>query len=111
MEKKVLSCLQYVPAGDIWPGALNKIDEGERDGLLRGYNVEVRMPDGTTGWDSCNYIYGTIEDNLDSEFTKFWFEERGVTPTGRICFRGYAVDNFDDTVSPCDADGNLVEAD
>lgn len=99
--KKVLSCLQYVKASDIWPTANDNIDYGHKEGLLRGYNVQVLKADGTLGWDSCEYISGTIEDELNSEFKQWWYADRGVTPTGRICFRGYAVPSYDGTVVPC----------
>ena len=32
--------LSYIPASEIWPGAKDYDDEGPRDSLLRGYNVE-----------------------------------------------------------------------
>lgn len=108
MEKKVLSCLQYVPASEIWSAATDHIDKGPKDSLVRGYCVEVRKADGTTGWDSCEYISGTIEDELNSEFKQWWYKDRGVTPTGRICFRGYAIHTWDDSVIPVNDDGEIV---
>lgn len=93
--------LEYIPASEIWPGAKDYDYEGPKDSLVMGYNVEVRKADGTTSWDSCEYISVNIEEELNSEFKQWWYADRGVTPTGRICFRGYAVPNYDGTVIPC----------
>lgn len=98
--------LSYVLPSEIWPGAKDYVDEGPKDSLVRGYNVEVRKADGTTGWDSCEYISGNIEEELNSEFKQWWYAERNVTPTGRLCFRGYGIHTYDDCVIPCDAKGN-----
>ena len=113
MENEVLSCLQYVPASEIWPGAKDYIDEGQREGLVRGYNVEVKKADGTTGWDSAVYIRETIEEYLKDSFTQLWFADRGVVATGRICFRGYGYITYHlyaEIIVPCDANGKEIAA-
>lgn len=111
--KKTLSCFEYVPANEIWPTATPYTDKGIREGLVRGYNVEVRKADGTTAWMSCVYIRGTIDGYLKDEFTKFWYSDLDVTPTGRICFRGYGIEEYDCVerevfINPCDDEGNLI---
>ena len=108
MEKKVLSCLQYVPASEIWSTATDHIDKGPKDSLLRGYNVEVRKADGTTAWDGAEFIRHSIEEELNSEFKQWYYADRGVTPTGRICFRGYAIPTWDDSIIPVNDDGEIV---
>ncbi len=112
--KQVMSCLQYVPANEIWSTATSFIDEGERRGLVRGYNVEVTTRDGKVDWMSCVWIHGTIEEYLKDEYTGYWYADCGVTPTGRISFRGYGMEEYDyeerDTfIIHCDADGNPIQ--
>ena len=108
MEKKVLSCLQYVKASDIWPTAKDHFDYGPKEGLLRGYNVQVVNADGTTSWDGAEFISHSIVEELNSEFKQWYYADRGVTPTGRICFRGYAIPSYDDTVILVNDDGEIV---
>ena len=108
------SCFVYVPANEIWSTATSYVDEGIRTGLVRGYNVEVAKSDGTTDWMSATYIRGTIEEYLEEEFTKWWYSDLGVTPTGRICFRGYGIEEYDDYeretfILTCDPEGNIIE--
>lgn len=85
---------EYVNASSIWPTAKDFVDLGKRDGLMRGYNVEIQKLDGTTGWCSCEYIYGSPEFEFDDDFHRYHFEEMGATLTGRICFRGYAREEW-----------------
>ncbi len=112
---KILSCLQYVPANEIWPKSTSFIDEGERQGLVRGYNVEVKKYDGEVFWMSAVYIRTTIEKYLEDEFTQFYYSDLGVTPTGRICFRGYGTEEYDNIerdifINPCDREGNPLNS-
>ena len=87
---------EKVNVKDIWQGAEDHKDQGEVKGLLRGYNIEVTNHSGNTYWDSCSYIYGSIEDYFNDDFHKFYFKERGVVPTGRYCFRGYGKEVWDE---------------
>lgn len=112
--KEMLSCLQYVPANQIWSEAKPHIDAGERPGLVRGYNVEVTTRSGNVDWMSCAWIHGTIEQYLADEFTQYWYADCGVTPTGRISFRGYGLEEYDfdegDTfIVLCDENGNRIK--
>lgn len=86
--------LTYVPAKDIWPNAENYEDNGLKFGYVRGYNVEVSK-NGKIDWMSCVWIKDTIEDYLNDEFTKYWYSDLGVVPTGRISFRGYGTEKYD----------------
>lgn len=89
--------LLYVPASSIWPTAKDYTDKGPSpEGYLRGYNIEVKKPDGTTGWLSCVWISETIQEYINKESTQFWFSDYGWTWTGRVCFRGYAVKKWSD---------------
>ena len=87
--------LVLVPAKEIWPNATSYIDNGEKPGYVRGYNVEVVTRDGKIDWMSCVWIRGTILDYLHDEYTDYWYLDCGVTPTGRISFRGYGVERYD----------------
>lgn len=112
--EKVSTNFVYVPANEIWPTAKPYTDEGLRPGLVRGYNVEVKWHDGDVCWMSTDYIRGTIEEYLNDGFTVFWFDDLGVTPTGRICFRGYGREDYniyerETFIIPTDADGNPIE--
>lgn len=86
---------EYVPAAEIWPNAENHIDYGYKSGLVRGYNVEVSTVDGVTAWLSCSYIHEDPEEYFNDEFHQWLWNEHQWTPTGRICFRGYAVEKYD----------------
>ena len=87
---------EYVNASDIWPMAENHEDKGFRQGLLRGYNVEIKKKDGTTDWMSGCYIEEeTPEEYFLGEFYSFYLDDLGFELTGRICFRGYAREQYD----------------
>lgn len=101
---------EYVPASEIWHNATNFTDRGLKQGLVRGYNVEVRKLDGTVGWDSCCYIHSEPEEYFLDGYYKYFLEDRGATLTGRICFRGYGIEEYsledhDTFVNPCDENG------
>lgn len=104
---------KYVPASQIWSGAQDFIDEGYKPGLVRGYNVEVKMSDGTTSWHSCSYIHSTPESYFLDDFYSSWLSDLNQTLTGRICFRGYGKEEYDlfdkeIYIYPCDVEGNLL---
>lgn len=86
---------EYVNASDIWPTAKNHEDLGEKLDLVRGYNIEVRKDDGTTYWMSACWFSGAPEYYYNDDFHDFYFCDLGVTPTGRICFRGYGREKYD----------------
>ena len=86
--------LTYVSAKEIWPNSESYEDNGLKPGYVRGYNVEVTK-NGQTDWMSCVWIKDTIEDYLADDFTKWWYSDLGVTPTGRISFRGYGIEEND----------------
>lgn len=85
---------EYVNASDIWPTAENHIDLGEIPGLVRGYNIEVKKGN-IVDWMSASWFYGTPEAEYNDEFHRCYFEDLGVVPTGRICFRGYGSLEYD----------------
>lgn len=86
--------LEYVKASDIWETSKDYEDLGKREGLLRGYNVEVT--NGTkTDWLSCAWVDGTVEEHFNDEFHQWCREEDGLEYTGRICFRGYGFEEYD----------------
>lgn len=104
---------EYVPASQIWSGAQDFVDEGYKPGLVRGYNVEVKMPDGTIGWDSCCYVHSTPESYFLDDFYSSWLSDLNQELTGRICFRGYGIEEYDLIerecyINSCDAEGNLL---
>ena len=85
----------YVNASDIWEGAENHIDKGEKQDMVRGYNIEIRKHDGTTYWESCCWFDGTPEQYYNSDYYQWHFEDTSSEPTGRICFRGYGEEYYD----------------
>lgn len=86
----------YVRASSIWPTAENHIDYGPVDGLLRGYNVQVRrVSDGILYWRDAEFIEGSPEDVFKNEFHSWLQEIHEFEPTGGICFRGYGVEFYD----------------
>ena len=85
---------EYVNASSIWPTAKNHEDRGEKMGLLRGYNVEVRK-DGQVDWLSAEWIYGDPNVVFNDEFHTWRTAEHGFEYTGRICFRGYGIEEYD----------------
>lgn len=85
---------EYVNASAIWATAQDYTDLGERDGLVRGHNVEVRKGD-KVDWLSCSWIYGDPNDHFNDEFHTWCREEDGLEYTGRICFRGYGIEMWD----------------
>ena len=85
----------YVPASHIWPTANDYVDFGPREGLVRGYNIEVRTQGGKVEWLSCSYIHEDPFDYFNSECNLWYYNEHGWKPTGRICFRGYGREEYD----------------
>lgn len=85
---------EYVNASEIWPTAEDHADHGEIAGLVRGYNIEVKKGD-IVDWMSASWFYGAPEAEYNDDFHRCYFEDLGVVPTGRICFRGYGVLEYD----------------
>ena len=85
---------EFVNASEIWPTAENHVDHGEIPGLVRGYNIEVKKGE-ELHWMSASWFYGTPEAEYNDEFHHYYFDDLGVVPTGRICFRGYGVLEYD----------------
>ena len=105
---------QFVNASSIWPTAKDFTDEGIKSGLVRGYNIEIKNAEGKVDWLSCAYIEGDPNVYFNDDFHTWMYSDHGWTPTGRICFRGYGIENYDyeerDTfITPCDANGNVLE--
>lgn len=84
---------EYVPANKIWETAKTYEDKGLKPGYVRGYNIEVNK-EGVVYWMPCCYIHSTPEEYFNSEFYEFWLGELNTIPTGRICFRGYGVEEY-----------------
>ena len=104
----------YVNASEIWPTAKDHEDKGLVPGLVRGYNIEVAHIDGHKFWTSCEYIHGEPEKRYNDRFHVWMYGDHGWTPTGRICFRGYGIEEYsveydDEIVIPCDEKGNVIE--
>ena len=86
---------EYVNASSIWPTAKDHKDLGEKPGLVRGYNIEVTNSKGVTDWMSCEYIHGEPEVEFNDDYHTWSRNDWGLTPTGRICFRGYGRLEYD----------------
>jgi len=86
---------EYVNASSIWPTAKDYTDFGFKPGLVRGYNIEVTISDGTAHWLSCAYFAESPEEYFNDEFHIWLYQEHGWNPTGRICFRGYGREEYD----------------
>ena len=87
---------EYVPASKIWSTATDYTDNGAKSGLVCGYNIEVVTAEGKVTWLSCEFIHGEPEEHFNNDFYIWAFEEHGWKPTGRICFRGYGEEVWDD---------------
>lgn len=85
---------EFVPASQIWPTAEDHVDHGEIPGLVRGYNIEVKKGE-ELHWMGASWFYGTPEAEYNDDFHRAWFLDLDVVPTGRICFRGYGVLEYD----------------
>lgn len=88
--------IKYVPANEIWPNAKPHMDKGYKPGLVRGYNVEGINSAGESYWFSSEFIHGNPNEELFDEMHMFWYSDCGYQPTGRICFRGYAREYYDE---------------
>lgn len=86
---------EFVPASSIWPTAEDHKDFGYKPGLVRGYNIEVTTTKGVTDWMSCEYIHGEPEEVFNDDYHSWSRADWGLTPTGRICFRGYGREEYD----------------
>lgn len=104
---------EYIKASSIWATAQDHTDLGERPGIVRGYNVEVRKGD-KTDWMSCSWIHGDPNDYFNDDFHTWCREEDGLEYTGRICFRGYGLEIWDPEerdyyIEDCDENGKKRE--
>lgn len=86
---------EYVNASSIWSTAKDFQDFGEKPGLVRGYNIEVKTRKGTIEWLSCEWFYGEPEEVFNDDYHTWSRNDWGWTPTGRICFRGYGREEYD----------------
>jgi hypothetical protein len=92
---KLYNFTEYVKASSIWSGEKDYEDKGPRSGLVRGYNVELTNREGKTFWLSCCYIESNPREYFNAPFHRWYFQDNGWTPTGRICFRGYGISYYD----------------
>lgn len=90
----MLKITEYVNANQIWPTAKNFDDVGEIPGLMRGYNLEVEK-NGEVHWMSAEWINGDPEKTFNDEYHLWSRSEWGFKPTGRVCFRGYGIEEYD----------------
>lgn len=86
---------EMVKASSIWPNARDYCDEGLVRGLVRGYNIEVKLPNNETEWLSAEWIDGIPEDHFNDEFHLWCYKIHQWVPTGRITFRGYGEEAWD----------------
>lgn len=91
---KMFTFNEIVKATDIWPTAENHIDRGEIQGLVRGYNIEIKCGN-VVDWLAASWFYGTPETEYNDDFHTAYFSDMSFEPTGRICFRGYGVLEYD----------------
>jgi hypothetical protein len=92
----MLKITEYVPASQIWPTAEDHVDIGEIDGLMRGYNIEVKVEkSGVVDWMSAEWIRGTPEIVFNDDYHSWSRADWGLQPTGRISFRGYGIERYD----------------
>ena len=89
----MLKITETVPASSIWPTAENYIDRGEIPGLMRGYNLEV-VKNGQTDWMSAEWVYGNPEEAFNDDYHQWSRSDWGLKPTGRVCFRGYGIEEY-----------------
>jgi len=85
---------EYVPASTIWATAVDHEDRGFIRGLVRGWNIEVTTREGKTDWLSACYFEEDPNNYFNDEFHQWMYNEHGFTPTGRICFRGYGIEEW-----------------
>ena len=66
-------------------------------GLMRGFNIEYKRPDGSLDYGSCIFTYNEPEDD-NFEF-KCQIDTVNMLghgePTGRVIFRGYVSEMYD----------------
>ena len=104
----------YVNASTIWPTAKDHEYKGVQKGLCTGWNIEVTSWKGQTYWMDTTFTWLSPEQYFNDDFHTWMYEEDGLTPTGRICFRGYFIEEYDFDERDyyyvkCDADGNIIE--
>jgi hypothetical protein len=91
----MLKITEFVRASKIWPTAEDHVDMGEIDGLMRGYNIEVKVEKtGVVDWMSAEWIYGNPETQFNDDYHKWSRADWGLKPTGRVCFRGYGHEEY-----------------
>ena len=91
----MLKIKEIVPASQIWPTAEDHVDMGEIDGLMRGYNIEVKVEKtGVVDWMSAEWVYGDPETAFNDDYHIWSRNDWGLKPTGRVCFRGYGSEEY-----------------
>ena len=109
----MMKVTEYVPANEIWPNAKALIYKGVKSGLCTGWCVEVTNWKGQTYWRSCTFGWGSAEEIFNDDFWTWHWEDAGETPTGRVSFRGYYIEEYDVSERDyyyveCDENGNLL---
>ena len=109
----MMKVTEYVPANEIWPNAKAPIYKGVKSGLCTGWCIELTTLKGETFWHSCTFAYDTPEELFNDDFWTWCFEDHGWTPTGRVSFRGYYIEEYDIDERDyyyveCDENGNLL---
>ena len=86
---------EFVPTSQIWLTAEDHVDRGPVPGLLRGYNIEVECGP-YHEWLPAEWIKGDPETYFNSASHLWSRRHAGLKPTGRITFRGYGAEDFDE---------------
>lgn len=86
---------EVVPTSKIWLTAEDHVDYGPIPGLLRGYNIEVEK--GLYHeWLPAEWIKGDPETFFNNASHLWSRRHAGLRATGRITFRGYGAETFDE---------------
>lgn len=73
-------------------------------GIVNGWSIEYVNKDGKFEYGSVSYVYSTVEDYVklyEAQGGGSWLFEiprwKGYEPTGRVVFRGYGTEHWDDS--------------
>lgn len=79
-----------------WDIDMDQEYKGLIPGYLCGYNFEVTK-NGVTDFASCTYSPCTPDDlmNNNRDYYSDFLQDCGCTPTGRVIFRGYYIEEYD----------------
>ena len=107
-QYKIIDEYEIIPISKSFAEYRNEVKDcryiGDLDGVVNGWQFEYINKDGEYAYGSVSYVRGSAYDYANTFHDPWdggeWIHEtprmRGYEPTGRVVFRGYAIEYWDE---------------